>query len=353
MISVSVWAKEQSASVAQDGQFVRDGITTDLTYTGEVWNNLSGGVNSDDGSHYTGRFDMYIRADLDKMDFGPGGIAVLRFQDLRGQGITEGITGAHQRISNIDGNAGAGFDLTQLSQFWYERSIMSGRLAVRLGRILADTEFAGATLGADFINTSLGWTHTIPMPAYPDPGYGAVAFFQISDSVGFKAGVWDGAPNGRHYGFSGTGKVFSIYQFTANYALFDSQLPGNSHIGTWYHSGQFEDQAGGSIHDGNYGVYLGLSQFLTKEQTEIEGEYQGLGMFLQFGWAPKDRNKAENYWSGGLVYKGFLPGRDEDSVGIGIGNMNFSGELPVGRSDETMIELFYNSPNQPVPHDSA
>ncbi len=324
-----------------------------LTYTGEVWNNLSGGVNSDDGSHYTGRFDMYIRADLDKMDFGPGGIAVLRFQDLRGQGITEGITGAHQRISNIDGNAGAGFDLTQLSQFWYERSIMSGRLAVRLGRILADTEFAGATLGADFINTSLGWTHTIPMPAYPDPGYGAVAFFQISDSVGFKAGVWDGAPNGRHYGFSGTGKVFSIYQFTANYALFDSQLPGNSHIGTWYHSGQFEDQAGGSIHDGNYGVYLGLSQFLTKEQTEIEGEYQGLGMFLQFGWAPKDRNKAENYWGGGLVYKGFLPGRDEDSVGIGIGNMNFSGELPVGRSDETMIELFYNSPNQPVPHDSA
>ncbi len=32
MISVSVWAKEQSASVAQDGQFVRDGITTDLTH---------------------------------------------------------------------------------------------------------------------------------------------------------------------------------------------------------------------------------------------------------------------------------------------------------------------------------
>ncbi len=315
------------------------GITAEYLYTGEVFSNMRGGLSDVDATKYTGRFDMVLSGDLDEMGCAPGGIFFLHFQTLHGEGITDRFVGAHQRISNLDGNPGAGYDLTQLSQYWWQRSILDGLVTFRLGKIYCDSVFALASRGGDFINTSLGWTHTMPMPANPDPSAAAIAFFELTDWLEFKAGVWDGAPNGRNWGFSGTGDLFSIYEFKASWALCDGSLPGDTNMGMWYHNAQFADQAGGAAHTGNHGVYWGMSQLLSRENACAD-DAQGLGTFVQFGWAPEDRNVAEQYWGGGLVYTGALHGRDADTCGIGIGNMTFSTEGPRGE-DETMIELFY------------
>ncbi len=76
---------------------------------------------------------------------------------------------------------------------------------------------------------------------------------------------------------------------------------------------------------------------------------QGLGAFFQFGWAPSNRNLITEYFGGGLVYKGLLPGRDADFVGVGFANAILTpglqqiaianGEFQ-GRQ-ETAIEVFY------------
>ncbi len=319
-----------------------DGITAEYLYTGEGFSNVRGGLSDIDATRYTGRFDMVLSGDLDQMGCTPGGVFFMHFQTLHGEGITDDFVGAHQRISNIDGNPGAGFDLTQLTQYWYQNSVLDGMITVRFGKILCDSEFALATRGGDFINTSLGWTHTIPMPAYPDASAAAIAFFELTDWLEFKAGVWDGAPNGRNWGFSGTGDLFSIYELKANWALSDGRLPGDSNVGMWYHNGQFADQAGGAAHESNHGIYWGMSQLLRKENPCDADDAQGLGGFVQFGWAPEDRNVAEQYWGGGLVYTGAIGGRDADTCGIGVGNMTFSTLGPRGE-DETMIELFYKA----------
>ena len=323
-----------------------DAITAEYIYTGEVFSNTRGGLDTNDATAYTGRFDMVLSADLDKLCWRPGGRLFFHFQTLHGQGITDRYVGAHQRISNIDGNPGAGFNFAQLTQFWWERSIVEGLLTVRMGKILADSEFALATRGGDFINTSLGWTHTIPvLPAHPTASASLIAFLQLSEGLELKAGIWEGAPEVGGWGFNGSGDLFSICQLTAKYDLCDCQLPGDMHVGMWYHDGVFSDQAGGADHRGNHGIYWGMSQLLRKEIScdpcDSQGE-QGLGMFAQFGWAPPERNVAENYWGLGLVYTGLLCCRDADTIGIGIGNMTFGDRSP-STGDETLIEIFYKA----------
>ena len=69
----------------------------------------------------------------------------------------------------------------------------------------------------------------------------------------------------------------------------------------------------------------------------------GLGMFIQYGWAPADRNEAHQYLGFGLLYKGLIRGRDEDLLGAGVAHLRFSNCLP-DQSTETTIELFYKAP---------
>ena len=318
------------------------GIDAELLYTGEVFSNMHGGLNDVDATKYTGRLDMVLSGDLDVLQLPPGGIVFMHFQSLNGEGITDRYVGAHQRISNIDGNPRAGYYLTQLTQYWYQKSLCDGVITFRIGKILADSEFALASLGGDFINTSLGWTHTIPMPAYPDASASVITFIELTDWLEFKAGVWDGAPDGQNWGFSGTGDVFSIYEFQAEWALAGGRLPGDTNVGLWYHSGEFTNQGGGADLVGNHGVYWGMSQMLYKERPCDKDDVQGLGGFVQFGWAPDDRNVARQYWGGGLVYTGLIGCRNADTCGIGIGNMTFNTVGP-SRHDETMIELFYKA----------
>ena len=70
-------------------------------------------------------------------------------------------------------------------------------------------------------------------------------------------------------------------------------------------------------------VRFQYSQMLRRENPCNADDAQGLGAFAQFGWAPPERSVAEQYWGGGIVYKGLIPCRDDDTCGIGIGNMTF------------------------------
>lgn len=67
-------------------------------------------------------------------------------------------------------------------------------------------------------------------------------------------------------------------------------------------------------HDGDYAVYAVLDQTAWREPGT---EDQGLNLFLRLGATPDDRNLVSFYADGGLVYKGPLPGRDQDTLALG------------------------------------
>ena len=312
------------------------GISADYVYTGEVFTNMRGGISTRNATRYKGNFDLFLTANLDEMGFAPGGLIYLYGNDGHGRGISEDFVGDHQGISNID------FLYTmQMSEFWWERALLAGFLRVRLGKQDSNHDFAVVEMAGDFINGSYGQHPNIPMPAWPDGAMGVATFFRLTDGLEFRAGVYDGAADGRTWGFSGTGDVFSMYEFKTQYKLRGS-LPGEFHIGMWYHSGQFGDLDGSPAHTGSYGVHLGAEQMVLRENPCADEDDQGLGVFIQYGWCPEDRNEVPNYIGGGMVYKGLLRCRDEDLIGLAFAHAIFS-DLLVNQSAETNIELFYKA----------
>jgi porin len=78
----------------------------------------------------------------------------------------------------------------------------------------------------------------------------------------------------------------------------------------------------------------------------------GWGPFFRFGWAPKNRNAIDQFYSLGIGGRGLLiPGRDLDFWGISWGGTHLSSDLrrdlaflgfKKPRSFERAIEAFYN-----------
>lgn len=82
-----------------------------------------------------------------------------------------------------------------------------------------------------------------------------------------------------------------------------------------------------TTHSGNYGLYATLDQVLYREGEASDPAKQGLGAFMRAGWAPKDRNLVEWALDGGLVYRGLIPTRDWDVLGISAAWMWMSEDI--------------------------
>ena len=91
---------------------------------------------------------------------------------------------------------------------------------------------------------------------------------------------------------------------------------------------------------------IGFDQLLWLEE---EDEEQGLGFFLQYGWAPQNRNEVRDYFGAGLLYRGPIDGRDEDLLGCGLAHTKFSNilERDSDQTYESAIELFYRAQLRP------
>lgn len=311
-------------------------LKAEYIYTGEVFTNMRGGISTRDATRYLGLMDIALTADLKKLGFAPGGTVFVLGENSHGMGLTERFVGDRQVLSNIDPLE----PFTQVTEYWWERKLADDTFTFRLGKQDVNKEFAVVDLGGDFINSSFGQHHNVPMPSWPDTAMGVLGLWQFRETSALKLATFDGAATGGSWGFSGTGDTFTIGEFEQQWSLCHKRLPGDFHVGLWYHNGSWANvQDDSQVHSGNHGAYLGLDQMLWKESWDAE-DSQGLGLFLQYGWSPESLNEVPHYFGAGLLYKGLLPGRDEDTTGLGLGQVTFSTFLPV-RSNETAVELFH------------
>jgi carbohydrate-selective porin OprB len=75
-------------------------------------------------------------------------------------------------------------------------------------------------------------------------------------------------------------------------------------------------------------------------EPESGDEPQGLGFFAQYGWSPSDRNAVDRYHGVGMTYRGLVPQRDIDLVGVRLASAHFSA---AGTNREEAVELFYKT----------
>lgn len=322
------------------------GIYIELIYTGEVFSNLRGGLNTSKATEYRGNIDLSITLDTEALDLWKGGVFFIYGQNGHGNGITERHVGDVQVISNIDAD-----DFTQVSEYWYLHRFIETELELKFGKQDANLDFAYPFFGQDFINSSFGIAPNIPLPTFPDPALGIVALADPSETVSIGGGIYDGDANGGTSGFNtafdGEGGNFSIVE--AKFKPFveaDGISSGTYGIGVWQHSRNIEEISTAPFpdaHDENYGFYVVLDQYLYRQKVP-ERDVHGIGCFVQYAWAPGDRNEICQYYGAGVSFSGTIVGsKTWDSTGIGIARAVFSRRVRKQdeRTHETVLETFH------------
>jgi porin len=360
----------------------RNGVAFTFNYTNDFLASVRGGLKR--GSVDLAAFQPQMDFDLQKLLGWDGARIHTHGLVTHGPPFSPNYLGNILAVSNLEAGP-----VGRLYSLWYEQSIFNDRLNVRAGLMSADSQFLQSKTAQAFINNGISWpmflAANLPSggPAYPLPAPGIRVRIKPADEWALQAAVFSGDPGGgngsNQSGPLPTGTVFSFRGgafFIAEASYLPNQgnsangLPGAYRIGAWYHtSPRFGDQrfdnTGRSLadplstgiplnHTGDVGVYGVIDQMLYRVPGTAD---QGLSAFLRMGGVPNDRNLINFYADGGLLYKGLLPRRPDDKIGIAAGyarvgdnargldaDTGLFGNLfyPV-RSGEVMIETIYQA----------
>jgi porin len=281
-------------------------------------------------------------------------------------------------------------DTLQLWELWYEQKFLDNKVALKFGQLAIDRDFIvpeyyNSLAGITFLNQTFFYP-TMAFNVYDQPFFPVGHHALASTPYGtpgvrlrvdpckhayFQIGAYDGNPD-RHDG--GTHVKLSSEEGALIYAELTLKInqsetaegpPGNLKIGGYYHTDEFFDMYEGSYvafdnfvaangiplppissgpaseHDGNYGLYFLADQMLWREVGKDDTAQQGLTGFFRAAFAPKDRNLAQFGIDGGVVYKGLIPTRDWDTLGLGVSYLEISDDLRRAQRDiNTLITSF-------------
>ena len=350
--SIENQAVSASAIANEKDRFERIGISFEAVFTGEYWANTRGGFEKDQ----THLYNLDVTATLDTEQAGlwdDGKFFCHILSDGGGRMLTEEIVGDSQTVSNIEAPKA-----TRLYELWYEQLFLNRRLSLLLGLHDYNAEFAVTEYGSLYINSSFGISRDISGGArpgiFPLAAAGARMKLVPNRAWGLMLGVYDGDPGDpgsdkrflQRFDFDGKGGA--LIGFETAYHFAQDTLPGTVKAGFWNNTGKFEDcldidENGNPIkRKGNKGWYLIADKMLFREKEE-----QGLGAFLQLGWAPDDNiNEFDSYVGAGLNYKGMIPHRDKDEAGIALAYASVSDKMVdvLGRDKaEATLEITYKA----------
>jgi porin len=347
-----------------------DGVTITITQTSDVLGNVSGGLET--GAAYDGVLQLQGDFDMDRLTGWTGGNIHISGYAIQGQGLSAKDVGNFLTVTSVEANPGF-----RLGEFYVSQSLLSDTVVVKLGQILADQSFVSSNTASLFVNATFGWpgifVEDLPGggPQYPFAVPGAQIIIKPNNSWTLQAAAFNGSPTGSDPNGNANGLAFPLgdgvlFIVEAAYAYQpgkgDHGLPGTYKIGAWYDSESFDSLSeasnGVSLADplssgtprqllGDYAVYVVADQTLWQEPGSSD---HGLNGFVRFAVAPQqDRNLVNWYVDGGLTYKGLLPGREDDTVGVSFAFANISS----GKSDLVKAQNAFDGTSQPVPSSEA
>ena len=364
----------------------RYGVSLGLQETSEVFGNATGGIHR--GAAFNGLTTVSLGIDTGKALGWQGGTFNVSAFQIHGRNFSADNLGTLQTASGIEAQRAS-----RLWELWFQQRFLDGKLDVKVGQQSLDTEFIGSAGSGLFLNTAMGWP-LVPSadlyaggPSYPLASLGVRVRVQPFANVTVLAGVFDDNPPGGPFfddaqvrGASQSGTRFNTgtgalvigeVQYAVNVPVAGrtegaAGLPGVYKLGFWYDTGTFPDRrfdgARVSLADPassgiprarqhNYSVYGVFDQTVWQPGPDSP---QSLGIFVRLMGAPGDRNLASFSVNAGVTLKAPLPGRDNDSLGLGYGlakvgasavkadldSNRLSGPFPI-RSSESFIEATY------------
>ncbi len=361
----------------------RIGIIFTLPYVNDFLANVRGGIGP--GAVGLGNFQPQLDIDLKKLVGWEGGRLHIHGLVTHGPTFSPTYLGNIMAVSSLEVGP-----VARLYAFWYEQNAFNERLSVRVGLMAADSQFFVSKTALNFINNGIAWPSVLAAnlpaggPAYPLLAPGVRVRIKPTEDLAFQAAVFSGDPSGGNgsnqsvplptgtvFSFRGGAFVIAEVSYSPNQSKGAKGLPGAYRIGAWYHtSSHFGDQrfdnTGLSLadpsstgipldHTGNSGIYGVVDQMLYRVPGTDD---QGLSGFVRAGGGvPNDRNLINFYADGGLMYKGLIPRRPDDKIGVAAAYARvgdnargldsdtgfFGGFFYPVRTGETIIEMMYTA----------
>lgn len=355
------------------------GIIFNFTYAADGFGVVSGGIKR--GVLYNGLLDLGTDIDLEKLVGWKGGHFHVNAFHPHGENGSANFVGDIGTFSNIEA-----YDAWRLYELWLEQNFFDDRFSLRVGQITFDSEFAVLdAYGGLFIQSGFGapesFSANLPLPVYPNAAPGIRLRIELIKGFAIQAAVFDGnvAPgltpdhspdaaistevnrHGTHWALRpDEGALYAgeiSYRFnqppeeelSATRTTADERplgapaaavmptrgLAGSYEAGFLFHTDEFADIYDVTLSDlasslasgtarnrsANYAIYVNIEQEAWREPGS---ETQGLGVFGHAAWMPSNRNYIEFSIEGGLYYRGAIPGRDEDALGLGIAYVRVS-----------------------------
>ena len=350
------------------------GLSFGLTETSEVLGNVTGGVRQ--GADYDGLTTMSLALDTQKAFGWSGGTFNVSALQIHGRNLATDNTDSLQTPSVIEAKRA-----TRLWEIWFQQTVLGGMADLKIGQQSLDEEFIVSVYAGLFIDSVMGWP-VVPSydqyaggPAYPLSSLGVRLRIRPTGALTVLGGVFDDNPPGGPFNadsqvrgaaqsgtaFSlGTGALFfcemqvAINQPASGDAASHSGggVPGTYKLGAWFDTGSFPDQNRERPLRDNFSLYAIADQTVWQSRTQPA---RSAGIFARIMGAPDDRNLVSYGLNAGVVLKDPLPGRDNDSAGIGFGLAKVSrnailldgpqealssAHVPV-RSSESFLEATY------------
>lgn len=362
------------------------GVTYVITYIGEGLANTRGGLRQ--GALYGGRLDTSLDIDLDKLAGWQGAKFHTDFFQIHGHGLSARYVNNLTTVSGIEA-----LPSTRLFELWLDQRFFDDKLSVKIGQISADTEFAIAQSAVVFYNAGFGWPNigavVLPSggPVYPLATPAVRVKYAPDEHWSFQAGIFNGDPaglpkrgdetdsqirnpTGTSFRVSDPPLAIAEVAYAYQLPVAPTALPGTATLGGWHHFGPFDSPRYDSVDGrlladplasgiarrfrGDSGIYAILDQTIYRENGVDD---EGASVFFRVSGVPGDRNLVDLYFDTGIAYKGLFPGRNNDTLGLGLiysrigpaargydrDVVNFGvGNGPI-RSSEAVIELTYQA----------
>ena len=261
-----------------------------------------------------------------------------------------------------------------MNELWFQQKFMDNRISIRVGQMGADSEFYVSTHSITFLNGAFSWSPTLFTnmpnggPVYPMGTPGIRLEITPLNWLSYRGAVFQGNPfaqdvnrHGFRWDLSASNGYCSIHELTLrlNQEPGSSGLPGTFKIGGWFNT--VPNPNANDAQPWGYGLHLVADQMLyLVHDSEIEATAgdnsppvtaashtnKGLGMFTHIGLSPQNISFINFYIDGGLTYKGLIPSRDNDVLGIavGYGHLTDDPQHNQGRSNpgyEIILETTY------------
>jgi porin len=308
---------------------------------------FKGGVCSDGSGKNAASMDAFFTFDLQTLGLIDRAEVLMHLQSNWGAGVNPRSGSIVEVNDDADGDLGL-----HVAQLWYRQHFLDSALSLTLGfldfqTIIDRNEYANSE-DKQFLNQALDNNPLVPL----NIGLGAALTFHPTAWYTMIMGVGDAQSVLYKPGFSTAfhdENWWFAYMEHALHVRWPSPrgpLRGNYRVGLVYDPrprmkfsrGQYDPPSEGS----DYGLYVSIDQMVVRESDRDE---QGLGLFGRFGYRTPETNRIARFYSGGLAYRGLIPGRDRDELGFGFawleGSSDFRRSVNSNFDREMIYEMYY------------